>query len=91
MPASLLGLLLLACPHHCELPLPGSVLELRVEAAQWQWCLRGTTARWRLCEEDWPRAIPAPLQRVLQGAQGLLVPSTSIAPRKPDGADGYIS
>ena len=53
MPAPLLGLLLLACPHHCELPLPHGALELRAAGSHWQWCLRAEThAAWRLCDED---------------------------------------
>jgi len=52
MPASLLGLLLLVCPRHCELPLPQGALELRLAAAQWQWCLRVDAAAWRVCDED---------------------------------------
>lgn len=88
MPASLLGLMLLACPQHCELPLPGSVLEVRVQATQWQWCLRGDgPERWRLCEEDLLDALRAPLHSALQGLADRPLPRH----RHGRGEDRYIS
>jgi len=64
MPAPLLGLLMLVCPQHCELPLPGSALELHVSPAQWQWCLRvDADLPWRLCEDQWPAWLRVQLGR----------------------------
>ena len=68
MPAPLLGLLLMVCPQHCELPLPHAALELRVAASQWQWCLRvDAAAGWRLCDAD----VSEWLRRQRAGVQAL--------------------
>ncbi|MDG2527003.1 hypothetical protein P6166_16750 [Stenotrophomonas sp. HITSZ_GD] len=73
MALPLLGMLMLVCPHHCEVPLPGGALEVHAEATQWQWCVRvDATSPWRLCEDEWPlwmrERLHAALRRLQAGA-----------------------
>ncbi|PTN53134.1 hypothetical protein [Stenotrophomonas panacihumi] len=83
MAPSLLGMLLLVCPHHCEVPLPGGALELRAQASAWQWCLRADTATpWRLCDDEWP----AWMRARLDAARRHLQAGTPLDPGTPQAA-----
>ena len=66
MPA-LLGLLLLFCGRDCVVPLPGHVLELRAEAADWHWCLRADEGGVRICAGELAPRLDAWLDGLRRG------------------------